>query len=143
MKIRRKKEADVTERLVEAIGKRFPITKIDVGEMSSFRARGMTFTVRAFRAAGLGHVCVMKANGFFGLMNIDTLIVTPDECDLPLLSYDRIHAMGKDKLYAELYDTTLDGIDLSSLAKIGSRYSDVLVPFDPGIHWYDSLRLPD
>ena len=56
-----KKAADVTEHLVEAVGKRFPLKETAVGEMSSFRARGMLFTVRAFRAAGLGHVSVMAA----------------------------------------------------------------------------------
>lgn len=143
MKIRQNTAADVTEHLVEAIGKRFPLKETDVGEMSSFRARGMLFTVRAFRAAGLGHVSVMKASGFFGLMNMDTLIVTPDARDLPILSYDRIRAMGKDKLYAELYDTTIDGVVLSSLAGLEARYSEALVPFSPGVHWYDTIRLPE
>ena len=54
----------------------------------------MRFFVKAYRADGLGHVSVMRAKGFFGLMKMDTLIIVPKEKDLPLYSYDRIYAMG-------------------------------------------------
>ena len=48
----------------------------------------MTFTIKAYKAEGLGHVSVMRAKGFFGLMKMDTLIVNPTYVDLPLYSYN-------------------------------------------------------
>jgi hypothetical protein len=84
----------------------------------------------------------MQAAGFFGLMKMDTLIINPTEIDLPLYSYDRIFAMGNDTLIVELYDTLVYPYDAASLANAKNDYAD-LPERDPGIHWYDSIKLPE
>lgn len=129
----------MTERLLSMIGKRFPLNETDVGDFRTLKAKGMTFTVRAYEAKGLGHVSVMQAKGFFGLMRMDTLIVNPKELDLPLLSYDRILAMGNDTLIVELYDTTVETPDLGALCAVKDRYKE-LPERDPGTHWYDAIK---
>ena len=101
----------------------------------------MNFTIRAFRADGLGWVSVMTASGFFGLMKMDTLIINPTEADMPLLSYDRIVAMGNDTLIYELYDTMVGQPDLSALDKAKGR-TNLLPDHDLGKHWYDDIKLP-
>ena len=93
------------EKLLEIIGKNYPLTSVSGVTEEKLRAGGMKFSVQAYRAEGLGHVSVMTAKGFFGLMRMDTLIINPTELDLPLYSYDRIYAMGNDTLIIELYDT--------------------------------------
>lgn len=132
----------MTERLLSMIGKRFPLNETDVGDFRTLKAKGMTFTVRAYEAKGLGHVSVMRAKGFFGLMRMDTLIVNPKELDLPLLSYDRILAMGNDTLIVELYDTTVETPDLGALCAVKDRYRE-LPERDPGTHWYDAIKLKE
>lgn len=132
----------MTEHLLSVLEKKYPLTPIDAGEFSKLKANGMTFTVQAFHAEGLGHVSVMRAKGFFGLMKMDTLIINPVEMDLPLYSYDRIFAMGNDTLIVELYDTLVDSADISSLADAKNNYKD-LPERDPGSHWYDSIKLPE
>ena len=130
----------MTEKLLKIIAGKFPVTEIDVGEMKTLKASGMKFDIRAFRAEGLGHVSVMKASGFFGLMKMDTLIVNPTEKDLPLYSYDRVFAMGNDTLIVELYDTFVGKCDTSSLGKVNEKYA--YIPDHPlGEHWYDSIKL--
>jgi hypothetical protein len=104
------------------------------------KVSGMKFSIRAFKAEGLGHVSVMTASGFFGLMKMDTLIINPTELDLPLYSYDRIIAAGNDTLIIELYDTILGEFDEEKLLKIKEGYPD-LPERDPGEHWYDSIKL--
>ena len=101
---------------------------------------GMRFSISAYKADGLGHVSVMTAKGFFGLMKMDTLIINPTELDLPLYSYDRIFAMGNDTLITELYDTLLGEYDEGGLILAKEGYSD-LTERDPGEHWYDSIKL--
>jgi len=101
----------------------------------------MQFTVKAYEVKGLGHVSVMQAKGFFGLMKMDTLMIVPKETDLPLYSYDRIYAMGNDTLIVELYDTLLEKTDLSALDQVNADYSH-LPERDPGQHWYDGIKLP-
>ena len=132
----------MTEKLLSMIGKRFPLTEKDVGGFQTLKANGMKFTVRAYEANGLGHVSVMQAKGFFGLMKMDTLIVNPTELDLPLYSYDRILAMGNDTLIAELYDTVVGDCPTDALQTVNETYRD-LPERDPGTHWYDGIRLPE
>ena len=74
----------MVDRLVTLIGQKHPLTQLDCGEFAKMRVNGMSFSVRAYKAAGLGHVSVMSAVGFFGLMKMDTLIINPTELDLPL-----------------------------------------------------------
>lgn len=130
----------MTEWITARLGEKYPLTSVDVGEFAHLKANGMTFTVQAFHADGLGHVSVMRAKGFFGLMKMDTLIINPTEADLPLYSYDRIFAMGNDTLIVELYDTLLGAYDASALAAAKAEHTD-LAERDPGEHWYDSIKL--
>ena len=131
----------MTDHLLALLKAQYPLRPCDAGEFSALKANGMRFTVEAYEAEGLGHVSVMRAKGFFGLMKMDTLIVNPTERDLPLYSYDRILAMGNDTLIAELYDITGGGFtapELDALLQRSSRLPDR----DPGTHWYDGIRLP-
>jgi hypothetical protein len=105
------------------------------------KVSGMNFQIWAFHAEGLGHVSAMTASGFFGLMKMDTLIINPTEVDMPLLSYDRVHAMGNDTLIYELYDTLVGETDMSLLDKAKGR-TNILPDHDLGKHWYDDIKLP-
>ena len=107
-------------------------------EFQIMKTSGMTFTISAARIPGVAHVSVMQAKGFFGLMKMDSFIVVPFGKDMPLMSYDRIHAMGNDKLYLEFYQTTLSRPSLakiSALKKTAAGISDA----NPGESWYKSL----
>ena len=132
----------MTAKILSRLQQKYSLTAIEAGEFAKLKANGMTFAVRAFHAEGLGHVSVMRAKGFFGLMKMDTLIINPTEIDLPLYSYDRIFAMGNDTLIVELYDTLVGPFDASSLADVKNAFSD-LSERDPGVHWYDSIKLPE
>lgn len=132
----------MTEKLLNIIRERYALAELDTGDMAKLKANGMTFTVKAYHAEGLGHVSVMRAKGFFGLMKMDTLIINPTAVDLPLYSYDRIYAMGNDALIVELYDTLLDGCDLSQLNEVKAASAD-LPERDPGEHWYDHIKLAE
>ncbi len=137
----------MTEKILNEIGKVFPLKKKSTGEFAMFRANGMTFVCRAYDAEGLGHVSVMRAKGFFGLMKMDTLIIAPTELDLPLLSYDRIYAMGNDTLIAELYDTMSENkAELCGINAVKDKYSALPERFADGEepkHWYDGIRLAE
>lgn len=131
----------MTNRLLNIIKGSFPLTEIDCGEFARMKVSGMNFEITAYKAKGLGHVSIMRASGFMGLMKMDTLIINPHDVDLPLYSYDRIFAMGNDTLITELYDTTLGDYSDESLIKVKESYTD-LAERDPGEHWYDEIKLP-
>ena len=129
------------DKLLNTIEAKYPLTEQDAGDYAKLKANGMKFTIRAYRAEGLGWVSVMTASGFFGVMKMDTLIINPTEVDMPLLSYDRVHAMGNDTLIYELYDTLVGQPDLSALNKAKGR-TNLLPDHDLGKHWYDNIKLP-
>lgn len=131
----------MTNKLLQQIGQKYPLTAIDAGEMAVFKAKGMKFTLDAYHAQGLGHVSVMRAKGFLGLMKMDTLIVNPYDRELPLYSYDRIFAAGNDVLIVELYDTLSGEYAQNEMIEIKEQYVD-LTERDSGVHWYDEIKLP-
>lgn len=130
----------MTNKILELIKEKYPLVPIDAGEMSSLKASGMKFSVEAYKAEGLGHVSVMRAKGFFGLMKMDTLIINPTALDLPLYSYDRILAMGNDTLIVELYDTVVENCREEAMLAVKEKYAS-LPERDPGEHWYDRIKL--
>lgn len=127
--------------MLDVIAKNFPLTELPCGEYEKMKVSGMNFRIRRFHAEGLGAVSEMVASGFFGLMKMDTLIITPTEKDMPLFSYDRVLAMGNDTLIFELYDTLLGTADLSKLDEVKQKAA-YLRDHDLGAHWYDSIKLP-
>ena len=130
-----------TEKLLKLIGDKYPLCELPTDGYDGLRVSGMRFSIKAYRAEGLGHVSIMSASGFFGLMRMDTLIINPTQIDLPLLSYDGIYAMGNDTRIIELYDTMLNPCSLDSLYRDSKRCSDIRER-DPGKHWYDGIKLP-
>ena len=128
-------------KILECLKNNYPLKAIEVGEFAQFKAKGMKFNIEAYHAEGLGHVSVMRANGFFGLMKMDTVIIVPLEKDLPLYSYDRILVMGNDTLIVELYDTMVNRSEFIRLNEIKEKFN-YLTERDPGNHWYDSIKLP-
>lgn len=127
---------------ISLIDEKYPLTELSSSPYEKMKVSGMSFNISSWKAEGLGHVSVMTATGFFGLMKMDTLIIVPVERDYPLLSYDRIKAMGNDTLLFELYDTLLSPFDGTKLKRVKEKYSS-LPERDPGKHWYDNLRLDE
>lgn len=130
----------MTGKILDLIKEKYSLSPLNAGDMATLKASGMKFSVEAYKAEGLGHVSVMRAKGFFGLMKMDTLIINPTEIDLPLYSYDRILAMGNDTLIVELYDTVIGEYSDANLSKVKERFAS-LPERDPGEHWYDSIKL--
>lgn len=128
----------LTNDMLRKLGDAFALG--DAVETKRMKVSGMTFDIASYKVDGLGHVSSMIATGFFGLMKMDTLIITPTAVDMPLFSYDRVLAMGNDTLIFELYDTLIEKADLSSLEKVKEDAKE-LPNHDLGAHWYDSIKL--
>ena len=130
------------QKFLRTITESFHLSAAEVGEFRKMKVNGMHFQIWAFEAEGLGHVSAMQASGFFGLMKMDTLIINPTEADMPLLSYDRVHAMGNDTLIFELYDTVTGKANLAAIADVKADNAS-LPDHDLGTHWYDSIKLAE
>ncbi|SCZ80476.1 hypothetical protein SAMN02910350_02311 [Pseudobutyrivibrio xylanivorans] len=128
--------------LLDIVKAKYSLTPLDTSSCDNLKVSGMKFDIKAFKAKGLGHISLMSAKGFFGLMKMDTLIITPTELDLPIYSYDRIMAMGNDTLITEMYDTMVSKISFDEVKKVVENYSQLPLR-DPGAHWYDDIKLPE
>ena len=129
------------QKMLRTITAKHHLNAITIGEYAKMKVGVMNFQIWAFHAEGLGHVSAMTASGMFGLMKMDTLIINPMRVDMPLFSYDRVHAMGNDTLIFELYDTLLGQTDLHALEDVKAAHA-ALPDHDLGKHWYDDIKLP-
>ncbi len=132
----------IVNEMLEIIGSKYKLVPLSSSPYEKMKVSGLNFDILCWKAEGLGHISKMTASGFLGLMKMETLIIVPVEKDYPLLSYDRIKAMGNDILLFELYDTVLSPFDETGLKRVKEKYSS-LPERDPGKHWYDSLRLEE
>ena len=106
----------------------------------SFKASGLKFNARSFTVNGFGHMSIMTATGFFGLMKMETLILNPFFIDAPILSYDRIHAMGREILVLEMYDSLLgNSFPAAGLEAVARDCPNMK---KDKTYWYDSLLIP-
>lgn len=131
----------MTDKMLEAIGKAFPLTPKKEGGSLSCKVKGMKFTISSYDAEGLGCVSVMKGSAMLGLMKMDTVVVNPFERDMALFSYDRIYAMGNDTILLEMYDTRLDRTAApEAVERVKAAYADI--PEEPvAPNWYDGIKL--
>ena len=127
--------------ILDLISSKYSLSELDASGFDTVKVSGMTFKIRPYRAEGLGYVSTMQAAGFFGLMKMDTLIINPVDIDLPLLSYDRIKAMGNDKLFLEMYDTMVNKTSMDKVSKVKESYGDKPT-HTPSSAWYDDIKLP-
>ena len=126
--------------LDQQIRRRFAVKSRDLGQLARVKGKGMHFAIRSFTVEGLGFYSTISMSAMLGLMKMQTLVFTPLRKDAPLFSYDRIHALGRDTLLLELYDTQLAPCGLTALDAVKASAAD-LADHDLGTHWYDHLKL--
>ncbi len=116
------------------------VTERDVTPWQRIDKGPMHFRIKAYDLTDIGRMSVITMKAMFGLMRMDTLVLTPLDKDMPLLSYDLIRAMGNDTLLLELYDTQLSPADYPAMDAVKARYAH-LPDNDLGQKWYDHLKL--
>lgn len=128
------------ENLISTVQRYFELKELDCGEFSAVKAGPMKFKIRHWSSPLLGNVSLMSGSAMFGLMKMDTLIITPRNMDLPLLSMDTILVSSKFTAIAEIYNTCIKDFDQSSFIEAASKLSS-LKDREVKSQWYDSIRL--
>jgi len=102
------------------------------------KVKSMNFVIKQYHAKGLGNVSTMKMSMPLKIMEMDSLIINPFEIDLPLLSYDRVFALGNDSLYLEIFETRIKDADkpkyIKDLINLKNEYSFMVKPA-----WYEDI----
>lgn len=130
------------ELMLNILKEKYEVQQLDVKDFKNLKVGPMKLKVSQYYIKGIGNLSIMTGKAMMGLMKMDTLILSAFEVDAPIFSYDRIHAMGNDTLIYDLYDSYVEKSDISPLQKVIDKYQDIPNK-DPGVHWYDDIRLPE
>lgn len=118
----------------------YGITEISTGKFANIDRLAMHIKIRAYDIDRVGRLSTVEMRAMFGLMRMQTFIITPLDKKLPVFSYDLIKAMGRDTLIIELYDVAANGVTISSLEGIKAAYAN-LPEKELGKNWYDGMKL--
>lgn len=115
---------------------------LDVGKYEDMTIYGlMKFDVEQYEIEELGNLSVMRMN--VGLMQMATIVITPRDKNMPLLSADYMYILSKRKCYLEFYDVVTQKDDtynelLKKLSKMHEEYAHLEnVEVSPA--WYADL----
>ncbi|MBQ1477850.1 MAG: hypothetical protein IIZ33_06855 [Erysipelotrichaceae bacterium] len=129
------------EYLLKQLHKRYTIKENDIGADERMDKGLMHFRVKSYEIKELGHFCLFDMTGMFGLMKMETAVLSVWKKDVPLLNADVIAVSGKKTVMAEFYDTLLKerGEDWEKACLSVKEKDSDLEDYTSGEHWYDSL----
>lgn len=128
--------------VMDVIRRHTEIKELDPGRYQNMRLYGiMKFHVQQYAVKNIGNLSIMSMNA--GMVKMLTVILTPLDKDIPLVSIDYMYMFGRKISYLECYDLVLEKNDeyrnfRNTLGKIKEKYK-VLDNFQPSPAWYDSL----
>ena len=132
--------------VLETLGKNYTVTPVDVGDYKQMKVYGiMKFDVEQYHIEELGNLSVMRLN--MGIMQMSTIVITPFDKNLPLLSADYMYIMGNRKAYLEFYDVVKEKDDayntlMGNLQTVVDKYNH-LEDFEAKAAWYEHLLTVD
>lgn len=134
----------MNEQLITLLDYTFAMQENDIGEDADLSAKGMHFNIRSFDAPELGHVCTIKMKAMGGIMQMETLVISPEYKDVPLMNFDRVSVPFKNTQMIELYNVLVDDRDdlPPGYFKLLKNTDKDLPDYESGEHWYDDLLAP-
>lgn len=131
---------------VAAFASGMPVSELSPDEYAAMRYPKfptiMRFATRRYAVAGFGSLFTMYTRGMGGLMQLATLVWTPNlGTDVPLLLVD-VMAMGKKRAaFVEYYDLTAGNAACEPIVAVAGRYQD-LPDYAEKPAWYVEERAP-
>ena len=140
------KEAD---EVLKMLSEYYTVTPLDAGEFSAISVTAplapgfmvtLDFDVKQYEVEGYGNLSIMKTDG---LQQMSTIVLTPFNKDLPLISTDYMFN-GENRIsYIEFYGLGIDGDEnmpvFDSLRGLTDKYAHFAnQPPTPG--WFDEVR---
>lgn len=136
----------VTRALTESFSEATPLSALPADEYAEMRYPKfpalMRFSTKRYGQNAFGSVFSMDTRALGGLMQLCTLVFTPNVgTDVPLLLID-VMSMGKKRVaFVEYYDLTEKGAICPTLASIAKRYADI-PNYAEKPAWYVGERAP-
>ena len=127
--------------IIRELKDKYQLIPVDMGELSNIEKGLTSFHCETYQIKNIGNLFFIEMKAVFGLMKMNTAVITPVQKDLSFCNFDAVHAMGNDTFIFEMYRTCIEETDLSSFEAIKEKY---LKSEEYASHpcWYDSWRLP-
>ena len=128
--------------VLEELGKEYTVTPVDPGEYEQMTVSGiMKFHVQQYDIQDIGNLSVMRVN--MGVMQMATVVITPQDKNLPLLSADFMYILSNRKAYLEFYDVVAQKDEqylglLDGLKAVHKNY-EYLEDITTTPAWYEDL----
>ena len=119
---------------------KYELIKREMGELKNIHKGIYNFDCEAYEIKNIGNLFFINLKALFGLMKMETTVITPKYKDLSFCNLDIVKAMGKETYMFEMYKTSLRNEDLSAFKDIKSKYSD-LNNYSSEARWYDEMKL--
>lgn len=133
--------------VLEELNKTYTVTQISPEEYEEMKMYGvMKFKVEQYNIEELGNLSVMRVN-MLGLMQMATIVITPRDKNVPLLSADYMYILSNRKSYLEFYDVVQEKDE--EYMKLIGKLSDVIAGYDhledfeASEAWYEHLLSVD
>jgi len=128
--------------VLKELEEHYTVTKLDAGEYEEMKLFGfMKFDVDQYEIEQLGNLSIMRVN--MGVMQMATVVITPRDKNMPLLSADYMYILSNRKCYLEFYDVVKEKDDqynqlLGALSDTQSSYA-YLENIETTPAWYQHL----
>jgi hypothetical protein len=128
--------------VLEELQKEHTVTPVDTGDYEEMTIYGiMKFHVEQYDIEDVGNLSVMRVN--MGVMQMATVVITPQDKNLPLLSADFMYILGNRKAYLEFYDVVAEKdqqyLELLNALKDVQKNYDHLQSIETTPAWYQHL----
>lgn len=134
---------DTVDSVLAKLKENYTVTPVDVGDYKEMKIYGfMKFDVEQYDIEELGNLSIMRMNAL-GLMQMSTVVITPTDKNMPLLSADYMYILSNRKAYLEFYDVVAQkDADyqtlLTALADVQKNYEH-LENIETSEAWYADL----
>ena len=126
--------------IIRELSKTYQLAPVDMGELADIKKGLTNFHCETYQIENIGNLFFIEMKAVFGLMKMDTAVITPVRKDLSFCNFDAVHAMGNDTFMFEMYRTCIKETDLSAFDTIKEKYRDS-ADYQAQPRWYDSWRL--
>ena len=126
---------------VAVLKEKFSLKDITPEKYRTMGSALMRFHLEQYAIEGLGNLCVLKTKAMLGLMQLLTVVVTPNNGkNVPFLLIDTMDMGKKHLCYVEYYDCTADGANKDLILAASAPYADV-ENYAEKPAWYVSERM--
>lgn len=127
--------------IVEEIKSKYNCQSVDADVFAKVVIDGANFHINAYDVEGIGRVATVEMKRLVGFWDMQSVIITPYEVDMPIFYCNKHREKGKYIYRMEMFDTQMNPIEMDAIAAINEKYAS-LIDEPQNERWYDALKLP-